>query len=405
MKTLFIRPLDTQFYRDGRPFDAGSESEARSVFPPYPRTVYGACRTAIIWSQAGSNWDPTGADPRWSSLYPVVGTVNGFGSLTIRGPVPGRTYSNPTTVAERLFPVPLDLVNLPKRGREAYALVHPCLEGKSLSDTSNFRWRSLNPARLSRGSTELIEAVPGYLSEYYVQGYLTGDCPGSGALLPLSEVHRVESRIGLARDIRLRTAQAGLLYAAPHVRMADGEGRGTGGLVVEVEEDRDLLPPKGILRLGGDSRPAEFMPVSNRDWSDVIAAAKDKVLGTGRFKAVLVTPAIFGTGWYPAFLDEDSEGLAGTLAGMTVRLAGACVGRPIPIGGFNLASTPPSPKPIQKAVPAGSVFFFQVQGWDSSDAEDKQRAVDELFTRFFYRSLCQDPEAKEGFGVALIGGW
>ncbi|GFP43398.1 hypothetical protein HKBW3C_02528, partial [Candidatus Hakubella thermalkaliphila] len=41
---LFIRPLDTQFHRSGLPFDAGQDTEVTGLFPPWPRTVYGALR-------------------------------------------------------------------------------------------------------------------------------------------------------------------------------------------------------------------------------------------------------------------------------------------------------------------------------------------------------------------------
>lgn len=33
---LFIRPVDTQFHRSGLPFDAGEDTEADSIFPPFP---------------------------------------------------------------------------------------------------------------------------------------------------------------------------------------------------------------------------------------------------------------------------------------------------------------------------------------------------------------------------------
>jgi len=41
-------PLDTLFFRDGKPFNKGFETVAETIFPPYPATVYGALRTAFF---------------------------------------------------------------------------------------------------------------------------------------------------------------------------------------------------------------------------------------------------------------------------------------------------------------------------------------------------------------------
>jgi len=45
-----IRPLDTFFFRDGKPFSLGQETWADGVFPPSPSILYGALR-AIYFSE------------------------------------------------------------------------------------------------------------------------------------------------------------------------------------------------------------------------------------------------------------------------------------------------------------------------------------------------------------------
>jgi CRISPR-associated protein Cmr3 len=47
---LEITPLDTLFFRDGKPFSWGEETWAEGIFPPYPSTLYGALRT--LWFAA-----------------------------------------------------------------------------------------------------------------------------------------------------------------------------------------------------------------------------------------------------------------------------------------------------------------------------------------------------------------
>jgi CRISPR-associated protein Cmr3 len=41
-------PLDTLFFRDGRPFNAGETVWLESLFPPSGRTLQGVIRSAII---------------------------------------------------------------------------------------------------------------------------------------------------------------------------------------------------------------------------------------------------------------------------------------------------------------------------------------------------------------------
>ena len=45
---LFLKPNDTFFFRDGRPFTRGEQSEGYSIETPFPSTVMGALRTAYI---------------------------------------------------------------------------------------------------------------------------------------------------------------------------------------------------------------------------------------------------------------------------------------------------------------------------------------------------------------------
>ncbi|MCS6846435.1 MAG: type III-B CRISPR module-associated Cmr3 family protein, partial [Anaerolineae bacterium] len=42
---LFLSPVDVWLFRDGRPFDAGDDHYARSLFPPYPSVIQGAIRS------------------------------------------------------------------------------------------------------------------------------------------------------------------------------------------------------------------------------------------------------------------------------------------------------------------------------------------------------------------------
>ncbi len=46
--SLLIEPLDVLLFRDGRPFSAGMDHLAGSVFPPLPSTIAGFIRSRLF---------------------------------------------------------------------------------------------------------------------------------------------------------------------------------------------------------------------------------------------------------------------------------------------------------------------------------------------------------------------
>jgi CRISPR/Cas system CMR-associated protein Cmr3 (group 5 of RAMP superfamily) len=45
---IVARPIDTLFFRDGAPFNAGETGFIKSIFPPTPQTGYGFSRAALL---------------------------------------------------------------------------------------------------------------------------------------------------------------------------------------------------------------------------------------------------------------------------------------------------------------------------------------------------------------------
>ena len=395
---LFIRPLDTQFYRDGRPFDAGVESAGRSNFVPYPRTLYGALRACML--SYHSNWQ---AWPSSLQVRSVIGSNPAqFGSLTICGPVMAKDLSGNLTNICPLYPIPKDLVKV-KYGRE-YLLLKPLLNKSTLKEVTNFPWSGIYLTQPTpvKHVEDVEERERHFLSHDYLIQYLRGEAPKT--LEEAKKVFQFEPRIGIGLNYSTRTVELGLLYSANHVRMDENVG-----IVVDVENHNDLLPEKGLLRLGGDSRPVEYNKVDDTKWADIIEEVKGLIKQEGKFKIHLITPAIFEKGWYPDFLSDKNGYLMGNLpnTAISIKLVGACVGRSIPIGGFDIKKG--HPKPIRKAAPPGSVYFFQFTDWNSWSEQERKAGVNLLFKEFFYKSLADRAQSqapwKEGFGLALIGRW
>ncbi len=108
----------------------------------------------------------------------------------------------------------------------------------------------------------------------------------------------------------------------------------------------------------------------------------------------MVTPAVYSGGWLPGWLDE---GLTGTLpgTGIRVRLVSACIPRRQSFSGWDYKER--QPKAASYAVPAGSVYLFEVTSGDVT--------ADGL-KRLFLEPLCDEERFNnDGFGLALPGVW
>lgn len=396
---LFIRPLDTQFYRDGRPFDAGTESEGRSISLPHPRTLYGALRACILSRHSDwQNW------PNSPEVQSVIGSSpDQFGSLIMRGPMMAKDFSGDLTNICQLYSIPGDLVKA-KDTRICF-LLNPLTDDSSLKEYTNLQYEVYPCKPVPRQHIKEIEGY--FLSHDNLTQYLTGKFPQEKVNIILEKAENVfqfEPRLGIALNPKTRTVKLDFLYSVNHIRVEDNVG-----LIINVDHHNGLLPEKGLFRLGGDSRPVEYTKIENEKWNPIIEDVKKRIAEEGKFKIYFITPTIFKNGWYPDFLFNQNGHLEGNLpdTSLRVRLVGACVGRAIPVGGFDIRNK--HPKEIQKAVPSGSVYFFRFTDWNSWTDEQRESNISLLLKNFFYKSLADQTQPqgywKEGFGLALIGGW
>ncbi len=369
---LFIEPNDILMFRDGRPFAGGDEHFARCLISPSPATFYGALRSHILSNRSGE-FDTFRTDysgiPK--EITHEIGTPETPGSLVLSQFSFGKGSEN---VVEPFFPVPNDVVKA--KGKDDVVriaspenLPHEMLMTDMPSELKNVWIRS----------DEVMENVPGYLSAQEMQRYLEGDVP---VVTETKAIFDLEERTGIGKSRTSRTVETGRLYTVEYMRLKSGCG-----FAVEVKNTQ-LLPETGMLRLGGDHRSARYSMI---EWTDI--GNKEicrKVAGRKRFKLVLTTPAIFDNGWIPGDIDVNT--LQGEINGTKVKLCGACIGRPVGIGGYDIAKN--IPKLMYKAVPAGSVYYFEVIEGD----------IDSLFDRLWNKSI-SDKRDMEGFGISLIGGY
>lgn len=108
-----------------------------------------------------------------------------------------------------------------------------------------------------------------------------------------------------------------------------------------------------------------------------------------RFVLYLSTHAIFKEGWLPEWIGEN--GLERKIHGTSikVKLLTAAIGKPVYIGGFDIAKG--EPKPMYKAVPGGSVYYFEILDGNVDDLK-----------KIHGRSI-SDVYSEQGFGVCYVG--
>ena len=387
---LFIQPFDTQFYRDGRPFGAGIETVGISNFIPYPRTIYGAIRSWILGEKSSWNSWPTD-----ENVKKVIGeTFDKFGSLSIKGPILAEILPGGNICP--YYPVPRDLV---ENKEKKACLLLKVSQDISLKDNSNLQY-NLYPC-IPHDGKEVEEIKDHLLPHDFLAQYLTGSFQGEKeALKKIEDILQFEPNLGIALNYKTRTTKLNFLYSVNRVRMNDNAG-----FIVDIENHNDLIKENGLARLGGDGRIVEYFKIKEEDWKSIKEEVRAKIMEEGRFKLYLVTPAIFEkNSWFPDFLTNENDSLVGNLDNsISIKLVSACIGRPVFVGGFDIRKK--HPKEIQKAVPAGSVYFFEIENWDSLN--NKEEKINLLLDKFFYKSLEDEssPYSKEGFGLSLIGGW
>lgn len=347
---LLLEPQDVWVFRDGRPFDAGEQRAHRSVFPPFPPTVQGALRAAVLAALCDRRVNASGGcrlcGARDCKGWEAIGRDADEPPFTIGPALPIRD-------GKLLWPAPLDLLLHESSGRRLPALARP-IGGSPRTDLPV----GLRPVGVR--SPDRYDAAGGWLHTTELQRVLRGE-----ALVPEShELLDHEARTGIALGPG-RTAKDGMIYSVDTLRLRPGVG-----LAVRV---RGVLPRLDgtAVQFGGEGRMALVR--------EIPAPALPEAPAEGtRLKLSLASPARFG-GWRPPEIDGLS-------------LVGAAVGRPEAIGGWNLAAG--GPRPLESAVPAGSVFFYEEKTGGAAVAAAKKLHLESIGER-----------GRSGFGIMLAGGW
>lgn len=352
-RKLFIEPVDVWLFRDGRPFNAGADHRARSLFPPYPSVMQGVIRSQHLVLQDVDLGNP-------QAIEEAVGTATDYRGLRMRGPFVARKENGKVV---HYFPVPLDTVF--REDKKLHPLTPRKVPAgiKTSAPTPYLLWDDGEPEK-PKGRMWLSEgALHQYLDGKPVEPTLERD------------LFLREDRLGIGLDDATRTTAesesgVGLLYEAEFICVKDSVG-----LKVEFEglPGLNAWPEHGVLRMGGEGHGGRYERSNSQAWP----AIPDPL--PTRFKIYFATPTYFEDGWRPTTWDRFFAG--------EVKLQAAAVGRYQSIGGFDVAKG--QQKAARRYVPAGSVYYFACQG----EVKPQKTLVNRAIT---------DAGAEIGFGQVII---
>ncbi|MCF8090691.1 MAG: type III-B CRISPR module-associated protein Cmr3 [Desulfotignum sp.] len=403
---LFIQPDDTLFFRDGRPFDAGSDVWTGQIFPPYPPTCYGMIRTLLVHQVSGNVAYNDFFRQVPDNFKDLLGDESGLGSLNLRGPYLGRRYSN---VAELYVPCPSDLyfqIEDDRSSDRKWCILQPSSDSNLLKEFSNIEHPFMPLAFSGMLDDPQPEPEPCFISGEGLMQYLLGQAENSFLLEGQNEeLWKEEPSTIIARDSVTLTAQEHQLAHPDFIRLNPDVG-----LMIQVDDSLSSLFKDSLTaRLGGECRvcSVEALAVENLVNREKMI---DRINSTGRFKALLTTPGYFPVNnCFPDFLTDKGAGpgfsqgewvIAGT--GKKVQLKAMACGRALRIAGWDLAKG--MPKPMIKAVPAGAVYYFEI---DESSSDKDNDWVTKLVDTSFPGTMPggETEYTKQGFNNIMIGGW
>ena len=377
---LFLQPNDTFFFRDGRPFTRGVQSEGYSIFPPLPSTILGALRTAYIAEYGDLSSFDTG------KMASMIGTPNSLGSIQLKG------FFLADRNLEPYFSIPLDLV---LKESEAENIIYAL---ECYPEVPHFTSNAPLGHHLKwNGSEDVGSATSGKLTYTYLKQYLLNSQRNFRYRLQ-EEFVCEEPKIGIQRNRRTLASEEGMLY---RINMSRFKSRPLGiselGFIVDYECCKKL-PEKGLLKLGGEGKSFTYEqsylnpnPFPTEDDKSVL---KEAIRCSGAFKLYFATPAIFDSGWLPKWIKKknyQAQYPVSASDSLSFELITAAVGKPISIGGWDMKKN--RPKPTRRAVPAGSVYYFKILDSNSVEA---------IVNTFHYHNI-SDSQAEEGFGLCFVG--
>lgn len=399
MPTYELQPVDTLFFRDARPMDAGGHGANW----PLPTVTHEALRAALLRA--------AGELPRGKPIIhhkkrrdgtrrqPKAVASDCFRSLRTIGPFPLR-HDAESKQKDLYFVRPSDLA--PDGDTAANTTVPvSCLSPIAnipANAQTNLPAAWLMPVAANTAPSKAT--LPQWVTADWFRQYLADDAHPPALENYDAKLYTTEHRIGIAVDSSTHATKEGQFYTAEHLRLCD-ETR----LWIDVKlNDADPKQAGGAqtlakltdapITLGGESRMCHVRPGHAFDLAALVPPpALPPSSGNILIKWVLVTPAVFNNGWRPNWVRESDGQVmlkSGDIAkrhgedrrtwrerirtapGINAKLIGVCLPKPTFFSGWDVNvennGQYGGPKPTVMAVASGSVYYFKAADSDNAAA-------------------------------------
>lgn len=358
-----FKAVDTLFFRDGTPHNAGEGGGLgiKSIFPPYIFTLQGAIRAGLA---VGQGWTPGD-----SSFPEELGDSDNLGKISFEGPY--LKYSE-----DYLLPVPLNLLN---RDLKEFSRVVP----HKTYDTDMGRIRLPVLVEDIRGAKTMDNYM---IKEDVLKDLLNGEKLNLNKedFIEKSELWEEEERTGIGIEKSTRTSKQGMLYFTSHIRPNSELS-----IAIKVkginENWHQKVPP--VLPLGGEGRMATVKIDDDKNIIPPMPKLKVEA-GKIRFTVTLITP---GCIWPLEGTEKTTKEMGNLIkkgySSIPGNCVSACIGKLKQVGGFDIKKR--EPRPLMPIIPAGSMWFYE------GEAKD----IDTL------KNLHGKVLNPLGFNQILIGNW
>ncbi len=368
-----LRAGDTLFFRNAKPFNLGAENTATGIFPPPHSVIYGALRSA---------WFAQSKESMQVFTEKVNTDADNSLKLKINSVLLNLVEGEDNYI---LYPLPADIAF----GKE--------------EDDNNQRRRiplQLRKAGHSSAKTDFVlhagdkaaESLErAALTAKHIQDYLNGK-EESITYKDYSIITK-ETKIGIGISRETGAVKEGQLYKVEMLRLESQKERIE--IIVDFEWEGVEFKPEGVLRLGAEGKTAQYSlfekdTTLKNEWE----VAEDECY----CKLYLATPAIFTEGWLPEGLQPvGKRKYEGEIKGVKIKnlLAAAIPGYQA-LGGYHMQTAgniTKGPKPLRRAVPAGSVYYLQTE----------PGGVKKLMEELYGKCLGVECYTKLGYGLSYIG--
>ena len=317
---LFIQPLDTLFFRSGKPFGKGEEAFVDgSMVIPHPSVIWGALFTSLCVNSE---------DER---LRKFCIKDEDLQKLQIH-----HVYLHNLVLSKTLIPAPLDLFVDEKR---EYFFTEKYIN----NSLSNVPFSTLVKPSIKDAEREenLFINIEDLFESYSArQNHRT-------TVYTPDDFSTKNPKVGIALSKTSRTTVNEQFYKVEMVEFDKNWG-----FLVEYESDYAF--DNGILKLGGEGKLASFKNVQKPN----IPVPSTDIEQVKYVKVYIQSP----TFW------ESGDGIEELSKIEDFELVSASIGKYISIGGFDVNKK--EPKPMKKAVPTGSIYLFKKLNHNSDLADN-----------------------------------